>query len=41
VFADPPREARCEHGTAQFYLEEKLTSFLIMRTEGGSPCAAR
>lgn len=37
-------DASCERGTAHFYIEEKkskLTSFLIMRTEGGSPCAAQ
>src|ERR1043166_7741130 len=36
-------DASCEHGTAHFYLEEKkskLTSFVITRTEGGSPCAS-
>jgi hypothetical protein len=37
-------DASCERGTAHFYIEEKqsrLTSFLITRTEGGSPCAAQ
>jgi CubicO group peptidase (beta-lactamase class C family) len=37
-------DARCDRGTAHFYLEEKkskLASFLITRTEGGSPCAAQ
>jgi CubicO group peptidase (beta-lactamase class C family) len=36
-------DATCNRGTAHFYLEEKaskLTSFLVTRTEGTSPCAA-
>lgn len=36
-------DARCERGTAHVSIEEKqsrLTSFQILRIEGGSPCAA-
>ena len=37
-------DARCERGTAHFYLEEtksRLTRFMVTRTEGGSPCTAQ
>ena len=36
-------DATCDRGTAHFYLEAKaakLTSFLVTRTEGRTPCAA-
>ena len=36
-------DATCDHGTAHFYLEEKrskLTTFLVTRTEGVSPCTS-